>query len=220
MRAFVYVQEESFAMDVYTEICIQAAGAKELTAFTSEYEDTVAKAKENIEKIKEQRQKARYTEIVDEANGKIAEAEAEVPDAQTKLENGKAEAAAKLADAKAEVAELEKPKWYIYDRNDLPDYSGYGDNADRMKAIGEVFPVIFFLVAALISLTTMTRMVEEQRTQIGTLKALGYARHSIAGKYLGYAFLATLLGSAAGIFTGEKIFPYIIINAYGICINT
>ena len=62
----------------------------------------------------------------------------------------------------------------------------------------------------------MTRMVEEQRTQIGTLKALGYARHSIAGKYLGYAFLATLLGSAAGIFTGEKIFPYIIINAYGI----
>ena len=76
VRAFVYVQEESFAMDVYTEICIQAAGAKELTAFTSEYEDTVAKAKENIEKIKEQRQKARYTEIVDEANGKIAEAEA------------------------------------------------------------------------------------------------------------------------------------------------
>ena len=337
VRAFVYVQEESFAMDVYTEICIQAAGAKELTAFTSEYEDTVAKAKENIEKIKEQRQKARYTEIVDEANGKIAEAEAEVTDAQTKLENGKAEAAAKLADArqklenaqaqidsgkvqlenskaevaateqtlaqkqtevqngtaaldqgivqlnqqieqlnavkaqyealkesgmtdeetlaaleqmsmqiqigdaavveaqaqidqtraqlqyaqgqidngyaqleaarqqiagaeagiisgeqeiasgweeyyageaeanaeiaegeqkiaeaqaeladaKAEVAELEKPKWYIYDRNDLPDYSGYGDNADRMKAIGEVFPVIFFLVAALISLTTL-----------------------------------------------------------------
>lgn len=94
VRAFVYVQEESFAMDVYTEICIQAAGAKELTAFTSEYEDTVAKAKENIEKIKEQRQKARYTEIVDEANGKIAEAEAEVTDAQTKLENGKAEAAA------------------------------------------------------------------------------------------------------------------------------
>ena len=121
-----------------------------------------------------------------------AEANAEIAEGEQKI----AEAQAELADAKAEVAELEKPKWYIYDRNDLPDYSGYGDNADRMKAIGEVFPVIFFLVAALISLTTMTRMVEEQRTQIGTLKALGYARHSIAGKYLGYAFLATLLGSA------------------------
>ena len=94
-----------------------------------------------------------------------AEANAEIAEGEQKI----AEAQAELADAKAEVAELEKPKWYIYDRNDLPDYSGYGDNADRMKAIGEVFPVIFFLVAALISLTTMTRMVEEQRTQIGTL---------------------------------------------------
>ena len=94
VRAFVYVQEESFAMDVYTEICIQAAGAKELTAFTSNMKIRSRKQKENIEKIKEQRQKARYTEIVDEANGKIAEREAEVTDAQTKLENGKAEAAA------------------------------------------------------------------------------------------------------------------------------
>ncbi len=70
-RLYMYRKKAFFAMDAYTEICIQAAGAKELTAFTSEYEDTVAKAKENIEKIKEQRQKARYTEIVDEANGKL-----------------------------------------------------------------------------------------------------------------------------------------------------
>ena len=141
-----------------------------------------------------------------------AEAEEEIADGERQIEDAKEE----LADAEAELADLEEPEWLIYDRSDLPDYSGYGENADRMRAIGQVFPAIFFLVAALISLTTMTRMVEEQRTQIGTFKALGYERHSIAGKYLGYALLATVSGSALGILFGEKVFPYIIINAYGI----
>lgn len=76
--------------------------------------------------------------------------------------------------------------------------------------------MIFFLVAALISLTTMTRMVEEQRTQIGTMKALGYGKASIASKYLSYAFLATVGGSIAGVLFGEKVLPFIIIQAYGI----
>ena len=84
--------------------------------------------------------------------------------------------------------DIETPEWIITDRNDLPEYSDFGDNAERLKNIGKVFPMIFFLVAALISLTTMTRMVEEQRTQIGTMKALGYGKASIASKYLSYAF--------------------------------
>lgn len=109
-----------------------------------------------------------------------------------------------------------KPQWYVTDRSILPEHEGYGENADRMKAIGEVFPEIFFLVAALISLTTMTRMVEEERVQIGTLKALGYGKTAIVGKYLKYAFLATLLGSILGVLIGEKILPYIIIYAYQI----
>ena len=96
------------------------------------------------------------------------------------------------------------------------EYSGFGENAERLGAIGKVFPVLFFLVAALISLTSMTRMVEEQRISIGTMKALGYGRFAIASKYLGYAFLATIGGSVTGVLIGEKILPYIIVYAYGI----
>ena len=140
-----------------------------------------------------------------QANAEIADGEAQIADAKVQL-----------ADAKKEIEQIEKPTWYIYDRSHLPEYSGYGDNADRMKAIGEVFPLIFFLVAALISLTTMTRMVEEERTIIGTLKALGYSKKSIAAKYLGYAVLATLTGGIFGVMIGEKILPYIIITAYKI----
>lgn len=111
---------------------------------------------------------------------------------------------------------MEEPEWLITDRNDLPEYSDYGDNADRIRNIGQVFPVIFFLVAALISLTTMTRMVEDQRTQIGTLKALGYSKFAIMSKYINYALLATVGGSICGVLIGEKVLPYIIISAYGI----
>lgn len=398
VSGFVCVPEESFSLDVYTEIYAQVEGAKELTAFTSEYDEHVEMVMDRVEEIKSEREEARYQEVVDEAEAELETARQELSDAEDELEEGKAEAEQELSDARqkledgqeqldegksqlessqaeiessiqelenrqseldaaademntnidalneqidalnaakeqynalaasgktddmtlamlnelytqiqqgeaavsaaqsqiesaraqiesgqeqinagwaqiedaqeqladaqaeiasseqelsdgweeyyegesqaqqeiadgeqkiedaqqeisdaeAEVADLEKPTWYVYDRSNLPDYSGYGDNADRMRAIGEVFPVLFFLVAALISLTTMTRMVEEQRTLIGTLKALGYERHSIAAKYLGYACLATVAGSVVGVLIGEKILPYIIINAYGI----
>ena len=398
VTAFLTVPEESFTLDVYTEIYAQVEGAKALTAFTDEYDDRVEEVLDRVEAIKDDREEARYQEVVDEANETLEEARQEVADAEQELEDGRAEAEAELADARqqlengqtelddgkkelesskaelessrqqlidgqaeldqsteelnanidtlneqidalnqakeqynalaasgqtddvtlatmnalyiqiqdgetqiaqaqaqiesaraqieagqaeinsgwdqieygqAQIAEaekelsdaeqelsdgwdeyyegeaeaeqeiadgeqkiedarkeladaeeeindIEKPEWYVYDRSNLTEYSGYGDNADRMRAIGEVFPVLFFLVAALISLTTMTRMVEEQRTLIGTLKALGYERHSIAAKYLGYASLATVAGCVVGILFGEKVFPYIIINAYGI----
>ncbi len=131
-------------------------------------------------------------------------------EAQTEFD----EAEKTLAASEAELAKLEVPEWYVLDRNSIEAYVEFGQNADRIGAIGEVFPVIFFLVAALISLTTMTRMVEEERTNIGTLKALGYSKVSIAMKYLVYAFLATLGGSIFGAAVGLKVLPTVIINAY------
>lgn len=153
----------------------------------------------------------------------IAENEAKLADARKEYEDGKktseaeiAKGEKKLADAGKQISQIKNPKWYVYDRSTLIEYDGFGENADRMRAIGKVFPVMFFLVAALISLTGMTRMVEEQRIEIGTMKALGYGNFSIASKYLGYAFLATAGGSVLGVLVGEKILPYIIIYAYEI----
>ena len=153
-----------------------------------------------------------YEEGKKEAEDEIAEGEQKIRDAEADL----ADAEEQIADAEEQLAELRYPDWYVDNRSALPEHAGFGENAERLSNIAKVVPILFFLVAALISLTTMTRMVEEERTQIGTLKALGYGKWSIASKYLKYAFLATLGGGAAGILIGEKIFPWVIINAYGI----
>lgn len=155
--------------------------------------------------------RSEYEQAAKEAEEQIADGQAKITDGEKQL----ADAKQKIADAKAEIKKIENPKWYVQTREDaLTEYQGYGDNADRMRSIGKVFPVLFFLVAALISLTTMTRMVEEQRVQIGTMKALGYGKAAIAGKYIGYALIATLGGSIFGVLIGEKILPLVIIYGY------
>ena len=155
--------------------------------------------------------RSEYEQAAKEAEDRITDGQVKITDGEKQL----ADAKQKIADAKAEIKKIENPKWYVQTREDaLTEYQGYGDNADRMRSIGKVFPVLFFLVAALISLTTITRMVEEQRVQIGTMKALGYGKAAIAGKYIGYALIATLGGSIFGVLAGEKILPFIIIYAY------
>ena len=155
--------------------------------------------------------RSEYEQAAKEAEKQITDGQAKITDGEKQLTDAKQ----KIADAKAEIKKIENPKWYVQTREDaLTEYQGYGDNADRMRSIGKVFPVLFFLVAALISLTTMTRMVEEQRVQIGTMKALGYGKAAIAGKYIGYALIATLGGSIFGVLIGEKILPLVIIYGY------
>ena len=195
---------------------IDAAEA-ELAAAPAKLSSGQAQINSGWNELRSQEQK-----LVD-GEAEIVSNEAKLVDAKKEYEEGKAEAEAEIADgekkiaeAEADIEDIELPKWYVYDRSTLIEYSGFGENAQRLGAIGRVFPVLFFLVAALISLTSMTRMVEEQRTSIGTMKALGYSKGAIASKYIGYALLATAGGSVIGVLIGEKILPYIIVYAYGI----
>lgn len=161
---------------------------------------------------------------IDYANGavELQEGRDKYSDGLKEYEKGKADADREIADAeqkirdaKRELQDLENPTWYVFDRTSNVGYSEYGENSDRINNISSVFPIFFILVAGLVCLTTMTRMVEEQRSQIGTLKALGYTNGQIVFKYMFYALTATLLGSVFGAIAGQKLFPFVIIKAYG-----
>lgn len=161
------------------------------------------------------------------ANGRneIAKARTDIADGKKKIEDGKKEISdgkKKIEEARQEIADAEQElhdeidgaKWYVLDRDFNPSYSSYAEDCDRVDAIADVFPVFFILVAALVCCTTMTRMVEEQRTQTGTLKALGYSRYSIISQYILYALAASIPGAAIGLLIGFNSLPQIIFKCY------
>ncbi len=160
---------------------------------------------------------------LDEALVELRDGEAEYADGLREYQEGEAEAQEKISDAQEELdrarrdlESIEESTWYVLDRNTNMGYVSYSMDADRMGNLASVFPLIFFLVAALVCLTTMTRMVEEQRVTIGGLKALGYSKGAIAVKYVGYGFLASALGSLMGLAVGLSLLPWIICTAWGI----
>lgn len=121
-----------------------------------------------------------------------------------------------VTDRIEDYASTQSGTWYIQGRSGNPGYSDYSENTDRIAAVGDVFPLIFFIVAALVCLTTMTRMVEEQRIEMGTMKALGYGGWQIAMKYAVYAMSACISGGVVGAIIGFKLFPYVIMKGYSI----
>jgi len=125
-------------------------------------------------------------------------------------------AAQSLTDAETEMGSIDFGKWYVMNRDDNPGYTSYGEDANRIDNMSGIFPLFFLLVAALVSFTTMTRMVEEQRTQIGTLKALGYNHYQIASKFFIYAMLAAVIGCGIGLLVGLNTLPYFIAGAYNL----
>ena len=151
---------------------------------------------------------------LDDSEKQIEEAEAELAKSREEFNSKIADAEKELDDAEEEVNSIERPTWYILDRHQNAGYVSYMQDTDRVANLAQVFPIVFFIVAALISLTSMTRMVEEQRVQIGTLKALGYNKLQIAAKYIIYATLATVIGGAIGLVIGFSLLPKVIADIY------
>lgn len=153
----------------------------------------------------------------------LASAQAAIDEGQAEYDARKAEADEKLADAQAEIDdaqeridELELPEWIVLDRSSNYGVAAFDADADRIDSIASVFPLIFFLVAALVALTTMTRMVEDDRMLIGTFKALGYSKRRIAWKYVAYGLLASVIGCVVGVLVLSQLLPLVIMTAYGI----
>ncbi len=162
---------------------------------------------------------AQLADALDELNqgeADYAEGLAEYEDGRSQADEKLADAQAKLDDARAELADVEPCQWYVLGRNTNVGFVSYAQDAERVSNLANVFPLIFFLVAALACLTTMTRMVEDHRTEIGAMKALGFSRAAISVKYLGYAFLASLTGGLIGLAVGCTAIPAVIANAFAI----
>ena len=156
-----------------------------------------------------------YTELTD-GERDYRKGLREYADGKAEADEKIADAQEKITDARRKVADIDSCEWYIFSRSYNPGYTGFGQDADRMANLASVLPIIFFLVAALVCLTTMTRMVEEQRVQIGALKALGYSRLAISWKYIGYGLLPSLVGGVLGLVIGYILFPKMIFTAYQI----
>lgn len=199
-------------------------GYEEYTSSKKQLETKEKELKQGEEKLKKGKQELKEgKEKLADAKKELSEGEEEFQSAQKKWLKKKADAQKdikegeeELADAKKELEDLEEPEWYVLGRGSIQTFVEYEMDADRVAAIGKVVPVIFFLVAALVCLTTMTRMVSEDRTQIGVLKALGYTQRQISMKYMVYAISSSFIGSVLGFLLGQKVIPIVVIKAYGI----
>ena len=192
-----------------------ASGKKEIENGKAKLES----AKKEIEEQENTYQKTKSSsqKQIQEAKNKIEESKKELASGEEELKKQKEDvekqlndAEAELIDARDEISKIEKPTWYVLDREQNSGYASFIQDAQSIENLGNVFPIVFFIVATLISLTSMTRMVEEQRTQIGTLKALGYNKFQIASKYILYASLASIIGGILGMCVGFVLLPKVI----------
>lgn len=186
----------------------------ELTASLAKVNSGLKQAKSG--KAKLEKEKQTLADGWSEYRKGKSEADSSFADAEKKLEDAKA----KIDDGKKDIADIKKPETFVFTRDINTGYVGFENDANIVNEVAKVFPVFFFLVAALVCITTMTRMVNEQRTQIGVLKALGYSSRSVISGYLFYSGSAGFLGTLIGYFSCCIIFPAIIWPAYGLCMTS
>ena len=276
IRAFVYLPEDAFNLDVYTEAYVRFNQDHDI--YSDEYDDYMDGREEQWEKIAQSRADLRFEEIYGEAEKKLDDGREELEknrkdgrekldEAKKGLDDGKAQldeqlaqleqirdimpeqyssgmeqynaaladyesglsdyenslaefenqindAEEELRNGENELAKLKKPDTYVLGRNTNIGYACFESDSDIVAQVARVFPVFFILVAALVCMTTMSRMVEEQRTQIGVLKALGYSEGTVMGKYMFYSGTAAVIGCVLGYGAGTYIFPKIIWKSY------
>ena len=223
-------QLESQIQTLNTTIASLTSGITQIEQGINQANTEIAQAKNQLQTAKNQlssqerklnQQKSSTYAQLEDAKEQVEQAKVELQQGEQELETQKQDveqqlqdAEKELIDARQEISEIENPEWYILDRYANSGYASFTQDKESVYNIGQVFPIVFFLVAVLISLTSMTRMVEEQRTQIGTLKALGYNKIQIAGKYMLYSSLACIIGGLLGMAVGFILIPSLIWHMY------
>lgn len=199
---------ESVGMDT-TELKAQLSNLeKTLTTINNGYNTLLKQETKTYNEIKSGKAK------IENAKKKLESSKVELADNRKKADTEFEDAYKKIEDARKEIDELGKPEWYVLDLDSNLGYYQFSQDSERIAKIAKVFPVLFYLVAILVSLTTMTRMVEEERSELGTLKSLGYEDNQILFKYMLYALLASVIGSILGVIIGTKTIPKIIYGMY------
>lgn len=235
---FIYVNKDFLESDYYTSFNILVKDAKQEVTSSKKYNKLVDNVIEDINKIKKTQEEKRYESIIDEANNKIKEAlevytnnkqeldynynlvssfmteemKKEFEDNYKKLEETKE----KIDNEKEKLDKISKGTWYIQKRKNNTGYTSIIEAIQTIDNIANMFPIIFYMVAILISLTSMTRMIEEERIEIGTLKSLGYTNLTIMSKYLLYSFLACIIGGVLGMSLGFYLLPGIVWKLYSL----
>ena len=232
LNSFLFVPKENFKTPYYTEVYLTAKNTKEKESDSKAYEEEREYLNQELLELKPIRETKRYEELKEQAASQIllleqsiasqrqkitemtqygirpSQAEREIWNQQIQLMEEQ------VTLAKQELETLPKPEWYLLDRTDQTGYTALRDDINKVDAIAQVFPVFFILVAALMCFNTMTRMIEEERTQIGILSSLGYSRLKIIHSYIFYVLIATILGVTIGLLVGYTTIPNIIYNIY------